>query len=52
MISLDSLDGRQSRERTENGVHDVIGGLQGRRKVVGKRDFEVFELLHQSLRTR
>ncbi len=34
---------------TENGIDDVVGRLQRRRKVIHKGDVEVFELFGESL---
>lgn len=38
--------------RTEDGVDDMIGGLEGGGEVVDKGDFEILQLLGQALRTR
>ncbi len=38
--------------RTENGVYDVVRRLDGGGKIINERDFEIFQLLCESLRIR
>jgi len=40
------------RTRTEDGVHNVIGGLESRGEVFDEGDLEVLQLFGKSLRTR
>lgn len=52
LASDDGWGGRDSGRRTEDGVDDMVGRLEGGGKVVDKGDFEVLKLLGQALRIR
>lgn len=49
---VDATTRRGEGGRTEDGVDDMIGGLEGGGEVVDKGDFEILQLLGQALRTR
>jgi hypothetical protein len=43
---------RPPRIRTEDGIHNVVSGLQGVGEIIDEGDLEIFQLLGKPLRTR